>query len=93
MIDMGVPDSLKQNCAHLRDNYKQAIKIRQQLKCELESRVLPTLERSDTHSGFDEDQLELLEHWIDELGEIFRKIAIQLYFYLCCLQSSLLPPS
>jgi len=70
MLDMGVADSLKQNCAMMRDLYREKRKEKERLKRDLESRVLPSsLQSSSTDAGFDEEQMELLEHWVDELGE------------------------
>ncbi|EED92241.1 predicted protein [Thalassiosira pseudonana CCMP1335] len=68
MIDMGVEDSLKQNCLEMRESYKRARKKRMRLKSELESRVLPSsMQGSGYTSTSEEDQTELLGHWVDEL--------------------------
>lgn len=70
MLDMGVPEGLKQNCMELRDTYKQAKKHKEKIKRGLESRVLPSsLKGGNTNGGFDEEQIQMLEHWVDELGE------------------------
>lgn len=70
MLDMGVPESLKQNCRELRDSYKDAKKHKEKIKRALESRVLPSSLKGGTkNGGFDEEQIQMLEHWVDELGE------------------------
>ena len=70
MLDMGVPEGLKKNCMELRDTYKQAKKHKEKIKRGLESRVLPSsLKGGNTNGGFDEEQIQMLEHWVDELGE------------------------
>jgi len=75
MIDMGVSDEVKLRCRKIREEYKDARRYTRQLKRDLESRVLPPLfEIRDSGGGFDEEQLELLEHWIDELDEFETRI-------------------
>ncbi len=73
MIDMGVSDEVITRCRTFREEYKAARRYTSKLKRDLESRVLPPLlERRDSFGRFDKEQLELLEHWIDELGESVR---------------------
>jgi len=81
MLDMGVPDVLKRFCCKLRDGYKGARKCREGIVRELESRVLPSSLRRDNNSGndnagFDEEQIELLEHWVDELDSFETRISL-----------------
>lgn len=71
MLDMGVPDNLKRSCSRSRDTYKDARKRTERIKRELENRVLPSsLQRNGNGAGFDEEQMDLFQHWIDELGEV-----------------------
>lgn len=73
ILDMGVPESIKQNCAKMRDIYKEARKRRAKIKQDLDSRVLPSsLQGNSNDAGLDEEQMKLVEHWVDELGELFR---------------------
>ena len=71
MIDIGVADSLKRNCAKTRDVYKDAKRRTEKIKHDLDSRVLPSSLQGGGNNGLDEEQVKLLEHWIDELGEYF----------------------
>lgn len=80
MLDMGVPESLKQNCRELRDNYKDAMKHKEKIKRALESRVLPSsLKGGYMNGGFNEEQLQMLEHWVGELGEHVAPFQLSLY--------------
>ncbi|KAL7531721.1 hypothetical protein ACHAXR_005672 [Thalassiosira sp. AJA248-18] len=75
MVDMGVPDRLKENCAKQRDTYKEARKRTEKIKHDLESRVLPSsLQGGINRSGFDEEQMKLLDHWVDELDSFETRI-------------------
>eukprot|EP00581_Thalassiosira_minuscula_P005651 CAMPEP_0183740896 /NCGR_PEP_ID=MMETSP0737-20130205/60760_1 /TAXON_ID=385413 /ORGANISM="Thalassiosira miniscula, Strain CCMP1093" /LENGTH=808 /DNA_ID=CAMNT_0025976067 /DNA_START=36 /DNA_END=2462 /DNA_ORIENTATION=- len=74
MLDMGVPDSLLQNCSRLRDDYKEARKRTEKIKYDLESRVLPSSLQRNGNGGLDEEQMELLEHWVDELDSFETRI-------------------
>ena len=68
IIDIGVEDSLKQQCIQSRDVYKEASKRRKKLKKDLESRILPSSMQGSTYgSELEQEQIELLEHWVDEL--------------------------
>ena len=67
MVDIGVEDSVKKKCMQARDVYMAATKRRKKIKKELESRVLPSSMRSSYNSELEQEQLELLEHWVDEL--------------------------
>ncbi len=70
IIDMGVPEQLRENCRKLRDSYVDAKKHKEKIKRALESRVLPSsLKCAYKNGGFDEEQIQMLEHWVDELGE------------------------
>lgn len=69
MIDTGVPDVLKQQCMHCKNEYERAKKRRRRLEKQLEERVMPVgMQRSRVGPICDED-MELLQHWVDELGE------------------------
>ena len=76
VVDVGVPESIKQNCAKLRDIYKDAKKQTERIKHELKSRVLPSSLQgnSNNEAGFDEEQMKLLEHWVDELDTFETRI-------------------
>lgn len=69
IVDIGVPESLKQNCVELRTNYRDAKKYKEKIKRGIESRILPASLRGSKMGGFDEEQIKLLEHWVDELGK------------------------
>ena len=70
MIDMGVSERLKQTCVQSREKYKEARKSTEKIKHDLESRILPSsLQRKGRNSDFEDDQVELLGHWVEELGE------------------------
>jgi hypothetical protein len=70
MLDLGVPEQLRENCRKLRDIYKDAKKHKEKIQRALESRVLPSsLKCTYKNGGFDEEQIQMLEHWVDELGE------------------------
>ena len=76
ILDMGVEDSFKQNCIKCRDEYKEAKKNRERIKHELESRVLPSSLQgmSNSNTGFDEEQMELMQHWLEELDSFETRI-------------------
>jgi len=75
MLDMGVPESVMQNCAQLRDTYKEARKRTKSIRRDLESRILPSsLQGNINNEGFDEEQRKLLEHWLDELDSFETRI-------------------
>jgi len=77
ILDMGVPDSLKRTCSQLRDRYKEARKHTERIKHDLESRILPSsLKRNSIHVVFDEEQMKLLEHWVDELDSFESRISM-----------------
>jgi len=81
MLDMGVSDVMKSNCCKLREGYNVARKFREGIVRELESRVLPSSLRRDNNygvdnAGFDEEQIELLEHWVDELDSFETRISL-----------------
>ena len=68
MIDIGVDGSIKQKCLQARKLYTDATKRRQKIKKELESRILPASMEGSSHStDLEEEQIEMLEHWVDEL--------------------------
>ena len=68
MLDIGVEDSLKQQCIQSRDVFKEATKRRKKIKKELESRILPSSMQGNAYgSELEQEQIELLEHWVDEL--------------------------
>ncbi len=69
MLDIGVEDSTKQQCIQTRNAYKEATKRRKKIKKELESRILPSSMQGNAHgSELEQEQIELLQHWVDELG-------------------------
>jgi len=75
MIDIGVEDSLKKKCIKSRDLYKEATKRRKKIKKELESRILPSSMQGSTYgSELEQEQIELLEHWVDELDIFEAKV-------------------
>jgi len=76
ILDMGVEDSFKQNCIKCRDEYKEAKNNRERIKHELESRVLPSSLQgmSNSKTGFDEEQMELMQHWLEELDSFETRI-------------------
>ena len=84
MIDIGVPSNLKWNCAKTRDMYKDAKKCTEKIKHDLDSRVLPSSLQggSNNGEGLDEEQVKLLEHWIDELGEYFGHIHCNAFIFV-----------
>ena len=70
ILDMGISEQLIQNCIKFRNNYKEAKKNRERIKHELESRILPSSLQGNSNNvdmGFDEEQMQLMEHWVDEL--------------------------
>jgi len=68
MLDIGVEDSMKQQCIQSRNAYKEATKRRKKIKKELESRILPSSMQGNVYgSELEQEQIELLEHWVDEL--------------------------
>ena len=68
MLDIGVDDSIKQQCIQSRDLYKEATKRRKRIKKELESRILPSSIQGNAYgTELEQEQIELLEHWVDEL--------------------------
>ena len=70
ILDMGISEQLIQNCIKFRNNYKEAKKNRERIKYELESRILPSSLQGNSNNvdmGFDEEQMQLMEHWVDEL--------------------------
>ena len=70
ILDMGISEQLIQNCIKFRNNYKEAKKNREIIKHELESRILPSSLQGNSNNvdmGFDEEQMQLMEHWVDEL--------------------------
>ena len=68
ILDMGVSEQLLQNCIKFRNNYKEAKKNRERIKHDLESRILPSsLQGNSNNIGFDEEQIQLMEHWVEEL--------------------------
>lgn len=78
MIDTGVSREVKRECRHWRDAYDKARRRRRQIEKKLKERVLPVgMMRRQQHgsSGSDDDvsvneeDTELLRHWVDELGE------------------------
>lgn len=72
ILDMGVPEVLKRECIETREKYKGARGHTERIKRDLQSRVLPSsLQRSSENEGLDEEQLELMKHWVDELGELY----------------------
>jgi hypothetical protein len=76
MLDTGVPCGLRRDCASRRDAYATAKKCREGIERDLGSRVLPSgLSRrggggdGGDGGGYDEGQMSMLRHWVDELGE------------------------
>lgn len=68
MLDIGVEDSIKQQCMKSRNAYKEATKRRKKIKKELESRILPSSMQGNAYgSDLEQEQTELLQHWVDEL--------------------------
>jgi len=76
MLDTGVSDGLKQNCSQMKDIYKEARKRTERIKHDLASRILPSSLERNSNAGFDEEQRELLEHWVDELDSFETRITI-----------------
>lgn len=78
ILDMGVPVNVIRNCIKLRDTYKEAKKNRKRIKHELESRVLPSSLQglSSDNAGFNEEQMVMMEHWVDELDSFEIRINI-----------------
>jgi hypothetical protein len=71
MLDTGVPERRVRDCARRRDAYREARKRREGIERDLESRILPSAlrQRGGSDDGFDEGQMTLLQHWVEELGE------------------------
>ena len=81
MIDTGVPYGVKRECRARRDEYDKAKRRRRQIEKQMKERVLPMgmmqrHQRSSSGDGsggddesVDEEDMELLRHWVDELGE------------------------
>jgi len=79
MIDTGVSFDVKRECRARRDEYDKAKRRRRQIEKQLKERVLPVgmmqrQQRSSSGDGsddesVDEENMELLRHWVDELGE------------------------
>lgn len=68
MIDVGVSDVVKRKCIQCRGEYERAKKKRIKIETDLEERVLPVGMQRD-RGPVNEDDMELLQHWVDELGE------------------------
>lgn len=59
---------LRRTCWQRRDEYEEARKRRKQIEKELNERVLPVgMQRGASLGG--EEEMELMKHWVDELGE------------------------
>ena len=88
MIDSGVPSSALAWVHKLQSVYRKAKQYRESLEKELQNQVLPA---SMTKRGIDEDaneeQFELLRHWIEELDGFERRIS-ELRDSLCAGGSS-----
>jgi hypothetical protein len=71
MLDTGVPECHLRDCVRRRDAYREARKRREGIEHDLESRILPSAlrQRGGVDDGFDEGQMTLLQHWVEELGE------------------------
>jgi hypothetical protein len=70
MIDTAVSDVLKRECMDSKNEYERARKKRRQLEKQLDERVLPIgMQRSDRSLA--EEDIEILQHWVDELGACF----------------------
>lgn len=82
MIDTGVPYGVKRECRARRDEYDKAKRRMRQIEKQLKERVLPVgmmqRHQRSSNSGdgsggddesVDEEDMELLRHWVDELGE------------------------
>ena len=82
MIDTGVPNGVKRECRARRDEYDKAKRRMRQIEKQLKERVLPVgmmqRHQRSSNSGdgsggddesVDEEDMELLRHWVDELGE------------------------
>jgi DNA repair ATPase RecN len=67
IIDMGVPNNIKNAARESKVNYIKMKRKREELEFELENRILPS---SFSASDDDDSNDELLQHWVDEL-EIF----------------------
>jgi DNA repair ATPase RecN len=68
MIDIAVTDVIKIQCAESKNEYERARKKRRQLERQLDERVLPVGMQKGGRSLTEED-MEMLRHWVDELGE------------------------
>ncbi|KAL3777277.1 hypothetical protein ACHAW5_006346 [Stephanodiscus triporus] len=78
MLDTGVPDGVRWDCARLRDVYVEARKRREGMEHDLASRILPSALRGGNENdrgGFDEGQMKLLRHWVDELDTFEARMA------------------
>ena len=73
MIDTGVSGVLRRECIGCRDEYLRAKTRRRRIQKELEERVLPMgMQRGGAIGS--EEEVELLKHWVDELGKSFDSI-------------------
>lgn len=74
ILDRGVPEHLLIDCANKRDDYKAAKRKRESIEGELKSRVLPQNIRG-SKDDLDEDQIEMMRHWVDELDSFELRVA------------------
>ncbi len=79
MIDSGIPSSVLAWVHHLQTAYQKAKRYRKSLERELANQVLPaSMTRGrggDVDTKANEEQLEMLRHWIEELDGFERRIS------------------
>ena len=82
MIDNGVPTSAIVWVDRLQSEYRKCKKYRESLERDLENQVLPASmirrgigDDGDLSSGVNDEQLELLRHWIEELDGFERRMS------------------
>ena len=90
IIDSGIPPTVLKWVQQLQTTYQKRKRERQKLQNNLEQRVLPFMFRSGTYNDDDiddDEQSDLLRHWIDELDGFERRI-LDLQQFICSNLSS-----
>ena len=78
MIDNGIPPTVLTWVHQLQVTYRKRKKDRKVLQKEMDSQILPVSmmrdSKNNNNSDYDDKQLDLLRHWIDELDGFERRI-------------------
>lgn len=65
ILDSGVDSNVLKHAKETRKRYRECRQYREKLEKELQNRILP----SSFSNGFDEGDIEMLRHWIDEIDD------------------------